>query len=425
MAPRLEISLAAIEHNARILVERLAWRHITVTGVTKATLGSPEVARAMLRGGVAGLGDSRIENIEALRHGGITAPLTLIRSPMLSQVDLVVQHATSSLNSEIDVVAALSSAARAQHRTHGVVVMVELGDLREGVLPGDVATVIRQILAMPHIALRGIGANLACQSGVAPNRANMAELSLLATSLEATCGTAIGVVSGGNSANLQWALGEPDSGRINNLRLGESILLGNDPLGDEPIDGLAIDAFSLVGEVIEAKHKPTRPWGEVQRTSFDTAPISEGHGLSGRAIVALGRQDVDPDGIRAPEGVTIVGASSDHLVIDTGASLLAVGSEVRFGLRYRGLLRAMTSPFVARVFVPASTPRDSRFSESGHYQRSLRVGREVARLSVRNHTETGRPIRPQPAAIPAETAAKATIPPRMSPAMPAPIRFIT
>ena len=424
MAPRLEISLAAIEHNARTLVERLASRHVTVTGVTKATLGSPEIARAMLRGGVTGLGDSRIENIEAMRHGGITAPLTLIRSPMLSQVDLVVQHTTASLNSEVDVIAALSVAAGAQHRTHGVVVMVELGDLREGVLPGDVASVIRQIVVMPHIALRGIGANLACQSGVAPNRTNMAELSLLATSLESTCGVTIGVVSGGNSANLQWALGNPDAGRINNLRLGESILLGNDPLGDEPIDGLVTDAFTLVGEVIEAKRKPTCPWGDVQRTSFGALPVPGEHGNSGRAIVALGRQDVDPDGIRAPDGVTIVGASSDHLVIDTGASLLTVGSEVRFGLQYRGLLRAMTSPFVAREFIPASESRDVRLRESGRFSRPLRVGRDVALRGARTHPDAGRPTRPQPAAIPAETAAKATVPPRMSPAMPPPIRFI-
>ena len=78
-APRLEIDLDKITHNARTLVERLANRGIAVTGVTKATLGSVEIANALLQAGVSALGDSRIENIEALRLARVVAPMTLIR----------------------------------------------------------------------------------------------------------------------------------------------------------------------------------------------------------------------------------------------------------------------------------------------------------------------------------------------------------
>ena len=49
-------------------------------------------------------------------------------------------------------------------------------------------------------------------------------------------------------------------------------------------------------------------------------------------------------------GVTILGASSDHLVLDTGAAPLPVGAEVTFGVDYSALVRAMTSPFVTKVF---------------------------------------------------------------------------
>jgi predicted amino acid racemase len=62
-APRLEIDLGKIYHNACTLVERLASRGISVTGVTKATLGSPEIAATLLQAGVGALGDSRIENL--------------------------------------------------------------------------------------------------------------------------------------------------------------------------------------------------------------------------------------------------------------------------------------------------------------------------------------------------------------------------
>ncbi|MCU1375091.1 MAG: hypothetical protein JWO68_2377, partial [Actinomycetia bacterium] len=327
-----------------------AGRGVAVTGVTKATLGSPEVARELVRAGVAGLGDSRIENLEALRAAGLTAPMTLIRSPMVSQVDRVVAGAEVSLNTELEVIERLSAAAQAQGRPHGVVLMVELGDLREGILPADVEAVARRTLGLPGIVLRGIGTNLACQSGVAPDERNMAELSALATSLEATFGITLEVVSGGNSANLDWAFGAPDVGRVNDLRLGESILLGCEPLHRRPIEGLHTDAFTMVAEVIESKAKPTLAWGERNQTAFGHRPPDTDRGTTSRVILAVGRQDVDPDGLVAPDGMTILGASSDHLVLDAGTSGPAVGSEVRFAVNYAALLAAMTSPFVTRTF---------------------------------------------------------------------------
>jgi predicted amino acid racemase len=353
-APRLEIRLDRIHHNASRLVQRLAARGISVTGITKATLGSPEVASELLRAGVTSIGDSRIENIEAMRLAGVSSTMTLIRSPMLSQADQVVAHAEVSLNSELDVIARLSTAAVEQRRTHGVVLMVELGDLREGILPGDLDAVIRQTLHFPGIALRGIGTNLACQSGVAPDERNMAELSALATSLESTFGIGLDVVSGGNSANLDWAFGAPDVGRINDLRLGEAILLGREPLQRRPIDGLHTDAFTLVAEVIESKTKPSLAWGAIHQTAFGLQSAGPDRGDTARVILAIGRQDVDPAGLEAPAGLAILGASSDHLVVDAGRFPPAVGSEVAFQLNYSALLAAMTSPFVSRVFTRGS-----------------------------------------------------------------------
>src|SRR6185503_10847252 len=176
--------------------------------------------------GVSAIGDSRIENIEAMRRAGLSAPMVLIRSPMMSQADRVVAHADVSLNTELDVIDRLSVAAGRRGHDHGVVLMVELGDLREGILPGDLESVVRRTRRFPRIVLRGVGTNLACQSGVAPDAGNMAELSALAASLEATFSMTIETVSGGNSANLDWVERGAAVGRVNDLRLGESILLG-------------------------------------------------------------------------------------------------------------------------------------------------------------------------------------------------------
>lgn len=348
-APRLEIDLDKIHHNARALVRSLSRRGISVTGVTKATLGSPEVAGALLRAGVTGLGDSRIENIEAMRRADVSTSMTLIRSPMLSQVDRIVKHADVSFNSELDVIGGLASAAQATGRVHGIVLMVELGDLREGIMPGDLAGVVSETLRFPNIAFEGIGTNLACQSGVAPDAKNMDELSALAGSIEATFGLTVDRVSGGNSSNLEWALSGADTGRINDLRLGESILLGREPLHRQAIDGLHTDAITLVAEVIESKVKPSQPWGEIAQTAFGEKLPATDRGDVLRTIVALGQQDADPAGLIPAPGIEVLGASSDHLIVDSGRQHLSVGAEITFRLNYGALVRAMTSRFVDKA----------------------------------------------------------------------------
>ena len=348
-APRLEIDLDKIEHNARSLVARLADRGISVTAVTKAALGSPEIARSLLQAGASGLGDSRIENIEAMCHANVPASMTLIRSPMLSQVERLVTHVEVSFNTELDVISKISSFAQKARRTHGVVLMVELGDLREGIMPGDLENAVRQTLRFPYIAFKGIGTNLACRSGVSPDARNMAELSTLAESIEATFGLTIEIISGGNSANVPWALSGADTGRINNLRLGESILLGREPLHRQRIDGLHTDAITLIAEVIESKVKPTQPWGEIGQTAFGAKPPAQDRGDICQAILAIGLQDTDPCGLEPPPDIKIVGASSDHLIVESGLHPLPVGTELTFQLNYSALVRVMTSPFVAKV----------------------------------------------------------------------------
>lgn len=347
-APRLEVDLQKIHHNARTLVDLLAGRGISVTGVTKATLGSPEIAAAMLGAGVRAVGDSRIENLAAMRRAGVRAPMTLIRSPMLSQARLVVAHADVSFNTELDVLSELSRAAQEARCMHGVVLMIELGDLREGIMPGQLDNTVRQMMRFPNISLRGIGTNLACRNGVSPDARNMSELSTLANSVEAMFGLTIATVSGGNSANLAWALGEADSGRINDLRLGESILLGRDTLHRQPIDGLHTDAITLVAEVIESKVKPSVPWGEIAQTAFGEKPPTADRGDILQLILAVGHQDTDPCGLHAT-GLEVLGHSSDHFVAAFESRPLSVGAEVKFQLNYSALVRAMTSPYVAKV----------------------------------------------------------------------------
>jgi predicted amino acid racemase len=350
--PRLEIVLSKIAHNARELTALYRSRGIAVTAVTKGVCGSPEIASVLLRNGVSSLGDSRIANIRRMREAGLDALFVLIRSPMPSETEQVVELADMSLNTEISVIRLLAEHAARRGRTHQVILMIELGDLREGILPSNVESAVEETMGLEGVELMGIGTNLACFGGVRPTGANMWELSSIADNIQRRYGINFAIVSGGNSANHQWLVSTPDVGLINHLRIGEAILLGCDTLSRKKIPGLYADAFTLVAEVIELKTKSSQPYGEVAQDAFGRVPVFEDKGCIRRAILALGEQDVDVSAIEPRIKADILGASSDHLILDaTGDSGLEVGAEVRFDVNYGALLRAMSSPYVEKVYL--------------------------------------------------------------------------
>jgi predicted amino acid racemase len=353
-SPRIEIDLDRIGRNAEALVRRCAERGISVTAITKALRGLPALGRVLLDAGAVALGDSRIDNIERLRAAGIDAPIVLIRSASPSEVERVVAAADVSAATEVEIVALLSAAATRARRVHGIMLMVELGDLREGIMPADLSDVVARCLAMPGIELRGVGANLACRNGVVADDRNMGELSDLARSVEDRFGLTLDFVSGGNSANLEWARTTAHVGRIDNLRLGESILLGVDPRDGTPLPGLRQDTATITAEVIESKHKPRQAWGTCARTPF--APVdptiasapSEAEPGGWHSLLALGHQDTDPLDLTPPTGLRIIGASSDHLVIASDHRL-DLGREIGFRPGYSALVRAMGARSVRSV----------------------------------------------------------------------------
>ena len=312
--------------------------------MTKAVCGHPAIAQAMLDSGVTGLAEARLSNVKRLRQAGMTCPITLIRTPMLSQVDDVVQVCDASYNTEISVINALAAAARRQNTVHGILLMVEMGDLREGIMPHDLGYIAQQVVDMPGVKLKGIGANFACLSGIAPTAAKMLALSVLANDVEGQCGPFLQTVSGGNSANLPWALGACSTGRINDLRLGEAILLGVDPVTGDRIDGLFRDAFTLVAEVIEVDAKSVRRSENCADPKLRRIRLVPDMSETTRLILAIGHQDTDAAGLSLPESTTLFGTTSDHLVVGIKDTALCVGSEMRFHMNYSALMRAMAAP---------------------------------------------------------------------------------
>lgn len=347
--PRLEIDLAKIGHNVREMIRLYGAKGLTITGVTKGVCGDPVVAEVYLKNGISVLGDSRLANIRKMRDAGIRAPFVLLRLPASGEADAVVRDCSFSLNSELDVIRELSAAALRLGTRHGVILMVEVGDLREGVMPGDLRGLASEVLRLPGVRLAGIAANLACFGGVKPDPKNMGELASLARGLEEEFRIKLEFVSAGCSTVYSWLKSVDRSGGITNVRLGDSLLLGGRDLEEKGIPGLHYDAFTLVVEVIESKIKPSVPWGEIGLDAFGSIPSFKDRGLARRLILNIGRQDVLYTQLYPRAGIEILGASSDHLIAVADKAELRVGDEVRFDVDYGAMLAAMTSPYVRKV----------------------------------------------------------------------------
>ena len=326
---------------------------ISLMGVTKAVLGEPSIAKAMIQGGVKFIADSRIENIQKMKSAGISTQFVLLRT-CLSQAESIVKNADISLNTEIETLKKLSYHAKGQNKIHQVIIMVELGDLREGILPCDLPQLVRKTLSLPHIKIIGIGCNLACYGGIKPDDKNMRELSELVDLIEKEFQIDLEIISGGNSANFEWFKSSQDVGRVNNLRLGESILLGCETVGRKVIPGLHTGAFQLIAEVIESKRKASVPLGEICQDAFGNVPGFLDRGDHQRVIIALGRQDVQVSNLKSNNKLKMIGSSSDHIILDGENHNLEVGDEIRFSLDYSGLLATMTSPFVIKQFTDSN-----------------------------------------------------------------------
>lgn len=345
------VDLNKVTENTDTVVRALEGRE--VIGVTKVTCGSPEVARAMLAGGASGIADSRLENLARLRAAGIDVPLWLLRAPVPALAEETVRTADVSLQSEVATLEALDAAAARAGRRHAIVAMVDLGDLREGMLPAELPAFAERAEAMAHIDLLGIGVSLTCYGGVVPDARNLGELVALTQSAEARIGRRL-LVSGGMSSSLDALVAGVLPGRIDSLRIGESILLGVSTVTREPILGLHTDAIVATAPVIEVMRKPSVPRGTIAQDAFGGTPTFADRGERLRAICAIGHQDVVPTGIRPLDArVEVLGASSDHLVLDVDAlpEPPRIGDEIAFLPGYSATLRLFTSPYVEKRYI--------------------------------------------------------------------------
>lgn len=257
MYPAVEINLNQIIKNAKSMTEICKKQNKTYCLVTKVVADNKQIVKALVDNGVNCIGESRIENL--ISYENIKAEKWLIRIPMLCEVYDVVKYSDVSLNSELDVIKALNEAAIKQNKIHKIILMYELGDLREGCSKEELEEILPEILKMSNIKIYGLGTNLSCYGATIPTNENMNELVSIAEELEEKFGFKFELISGGNSSSFKMLKNGELPSRINNLRVGESIFLGNVPCFEEPILEFNRNNFILKTQIIELKEKASVP----------------------------------------------------------------------------------------------------------------------------------------------------------------------
>lgn len=356
--PCIRINRKHLVHNMHEILTRCEASQVKVTGIIKGCNGHEEIAKLMLESGCESLGSSRITHLKALKRDSIECDTWLVRIPMISEVNELVKYVDVSLNSEESVLEAIHNACKMHKKTHQIILMIELGDLREGIFDRiKLEEMIDKIESQwTTLKLIGVGTNLGCYGSIKPTVDKMNALVEIAERVETQIGRELKYISGSATSSLPLIFKNTMPKRINHLRLGEGLLLNRDlPLyHNMKLDSLYEDTMFIKAEIIEIKEKPTYPFGIISVDAFGNKPTYDDKGIRKRAILALGRQDVSDHEKLIPTdpNVFIYGSSSDHLIVDITNVKQAykVGDVMTFGMFYQVMLQAFLNKDIPILF---------------------------------------------------------------------------
>ena len=356
---RVTINLHGLQHNIEQINGWMDRHGASWTLVTKVLCGHGDSLKALQAMGVRSVGDSRLENLSAIERIIPGFESWYLRLPHASAIEQIVAATDVSLNSEIETIRALNEEARRQDKTHRII--IELGDLREGILPGSLIEFYDSIFRLSNIEVLGIGANLGCMSGTVPHVDQMMQLALYRELLELKFERSLPMVSAGSTITLPLLLDGQVPQDINHFRIGEAVFLGTDLINGGTLPGLSDDAITLAAEIVEIKEKSLTPLAETSTAirPFEAFDEEEEDGPPGqrgyRALVAVGQLDTDVHGLLPVNtAYRISGASSDITVVNVGEQTagLQVGGTIQFKVNYSALLRIMSSKYVEKRVSP-------------------------------------------------------------------------
>lgn len=326
--------------------------------VSKILCGNSLYLNELLSLGAQEIHDSRISNLKKVKMLAPDVQTVYIKPPAKRSIPGIISYADVSFNTELATIQMLSDEAVRQQKTHKIIIMIEMGDLREGVMGDELIGFYRRVLQMPNILISGIGTNLNCLNGVMPTQDKLIQLSLYKQLIEAKLDISIPWVSGGTSVAVPLILRNVRPMAVNHFRVGEALFFGKDLFTGDTIEGMNDDVFRLSAEIIEINEKPAVPTGElgpnVVGNVNETDESSDLSATSLRAILDIGLLDMQPQYLIPDDaGITLIDASSDMLVVDisSSAGTYSVGDLISFKLKYMGALYLLNSSYIEKKVV--------------------------------------------------------------------------
>lgn len=350
----LKLYREELRHNFKFLDELFKKNGIKWGITTKLFCGNKPFLNEVIDLGIGEVHDSRVSNLKVIKKLDPDTVTIYIKPPPKDIVRDVVKYADISLNTELATLHDLSEEAERQNKIHKVIIMIEMGDLREGVMRDDLINFYEKVFRLPGIEVIGLGTNLNCLHGVLPDGDKLIQLALYKQIIELRFKKEIPLVSGGTTVTIPLLLRNQLPNGINHFRVGEALFFGKNLFSDGVIKGMSDRVLELYTQIIELSEKPKVPMGEMGvNPQGETTEISEEDvgKTSYRAIIDIGVLDIQPNYlIPVDDNITITDASSDMLVLDVGSNPngYKVGDTIRFKLKYMGALGLMSSDYIEK-----------------------------------------------------------------------------
>lgn len=343
-----------LQHNFKFLSKLFLSKNIDWGVVTKLLCGNKLFLNELISLGIKEMHDTRISNIKTIKSLDPSIQTVYIKPPAKRSIPNVIKFVDVSFNTEYFTIKMLSDEAVKQGKIHKVIIMIEMGDLREGVMGDNLINFYSQVFGLPNIEIIGIGTNLNCLNGIMPNQDKLIQLCLYKQLIEAKFNVKIPWISGGTSVTLSLMINNQIPKEVNHFRIGEALFFANDLFTGEIFKGMQPDVFKLYAEVIELYEKPIVPTGDQIENVVGVIPKfnKKDYGKTTyRAIIDVGLLDINPSYL-APddENINIVEASSDMLVMDLGENKKGykTGDLISFKLRYMGALGLLNSNYIEK-----------------------------------------------------------------------------
>lgn len=357
--PRVIVDLNKVRHNMKELVDRCEAQGIEVCGVIKGASADPQIAKCFAEAGCKWIATSRMDQFHELERQGCGLPFFLIRVPMMSELEDVVRTCDISMQSDLSVLKATAEEAARQDRVHSVVLMKDVGDLREGFWELDeMVEAAKFAEAHPNLHLYGTGVNIGCYGSVQATVPTMQMIVDATRACEEAIGRKLEHISGADSSALPRVFDGTMPKEINSIRLGFAMIYGGgdlEELYDTPCPFLEKGVWKVAAEVLECRDKASHPIGTLGVDAFGKRPVYEDRGIRKKALVGVGRIDVVAldEMIPVDEGIEVLGGSSDHVILDVTdyKGELKAGDILEFYIRYTGGVYATINPGMAIEYI--------------------------------------------------------------------------